>query len=444
MKIALTPKFIDGKGCTNGDKPCADFFDLVTPGLCLRATSGKKSWGLVFTPPGGVSRTRMALGTYPATSLADARVRANAARGQVEAGINPATITAKPAGMTLRELVDLYRDKHLMPAGRPALRTAKEILRRLRHDVLGDRGTKLGAMGNLPVADFRKKHWYEIQDPMEDREVFVLCNRVFKDVRQMIGFAAARDLCEFNPMTALEMPFPDEETIGSRFLSVEEIKFLWHRMPKALVRSPRVRLILQIALATGKRSNELCGAMRAEIDWGTRIWTIPRSRVKGKDRAKSKEQLAQDEKVPLSDLAFALFQEAFRCSNSEYLFPDDDADGPYIPGNVSKCVRLALEPTAELPLGRLGMAKWTPHDLRRTVGTQMLTKTNGLNITKAQKYLALNHKTPDADDKEERNAVSDRVYDMNDYADDKRFALERWGAFLAALVGVETGLRVAA
>lgn len=435
-KVIFTPTYLDSLKCATGQ---IEEYDGLAKGLSIRVTASKKVWNFTFTPPGApaTKRARKALGTYPATTLKVARERAVEALGQVEAGIDPRTVGDKPAGMTMTGLVKLWEEKHLTPAGRPALRSAGEILRRFEHDVLP-------IVGKLPVADFRKKHWYEIQDEMENREAFILCNRVFKTTRQMMDFAAARDLCEFNPMAPLDVPFPDEEGTGKRFLTVPEILHLWHSMPKALIRSPKVQQIVRLLLAMGKRSNEVCGAKRSEINWGQRIWTIPAARVKGKDRVKGKEEAAKDEIVPLSDLAYALFEEAARLSNSEFLFPNDDGEGAYQPGVVSKCIRLALEPTDELVLGRLGMAKWTPHDLRRTVGTQMLNRANGLNITKAQKYLALNHKTADADDKEERNAVSDRVYDMNDYLDDKRHAMVAWGNFLAELVGFDAEQREAA
>lgn len=427
MKIALTPKWIDGKDCTNGAKPCVDFFDLLTPGLCLRVTSGKKSWGLVYTPPGGISRTRMALGAYLGDGLGmtllQARTAALEAKALVDKGTDPRMVADKVPDKTIAELVEDYLQYALAPKGKPPLRTTDEIMRRLRKEVVP-------FVGKIAVKNFDVSHMTEVMDRMEDRECFVLANRVFSDVKRMLKFAVRRGLIKYSPLAELEPPH--DEASGTRFLSLDEIRHFWHQSPKGLIRSPKVQMILRAILATSKRSNEVCGALRSEIDWGKRLWTIPKERVKGREKS------AMAEVVPLSDLAFMIFEEAARRSNTDYLFPNDDNDGPYQPGVVAHCVRMALEPTDALPLGRLGMVKFTPHDLRRTVGTQMLNKANGLGITKDQKYLALNHLS------EINKNVSDKVYDMNDYADDKRFALDAWGAFLAALVGVETGLRVAA
>jgi integrase len=375
-----------------------------------------------------------------------ARDKAVEYRQMLERGEDPAKpVVAAPevAPMTMAELAQVYYDRHLCQPGKPPKRTAAEEMRRIKKDVLGNQPRKNGTftpsiVGHVAVKDFSVEHMATVMDLMEDRECFTLANRVFAIVKRMLKLGVRRGVIKFSPLAELEPPH--DENVGERFLTVPEIVHLWHLMPKALIRSYKVQLILKIILATGKRSNEVCGARRSEIDWGKRIWTIPASRVKGE------EGKVEDEILPLSDFAIALLREAFRISNSEWIFPDDDSDGPYKPGVVSKCVRLALAPADGLPLGRLAMEKWTPHDLRRTVGTQMLNRKNGLGLTKQNKYLALNHKTPDPDDRQDYNAVSDKHYDGNDYADEKREALEKCGAFLERLVtgNVETMEREAA
>lgn len=405
-------------------KPCLDIFDLACPGLCLRVTKSKKSWGFVFTPPGKTTRTRMSLGTYDAgTSLEEARERARAARKAVEGGTDPSVVVVVTPDKTIAELIQDYKHHKLTPKGKPPLRTAAEIMRRFTRDVIP-------YVGHVTVKEFEVCHLNLVIDPIDDRECFVMANRVFADMKALLKFGVRRGEMKYSPLAELEPPH--DETSKTRFLSLVEIQHFWSACPQALIRSPKVQMILKLCLATGKRSNEICGALRSEIDWGQRLWTIPKERVKGQEKSVTAEI------VPLSDLALALFQDAARRSNSPYLFPDDDNDGPYQPRVVSKAVKLALARNDKMPLGRLGMAKWTPHDLRRTVGTQILAKANGLGVTKEQKYLVLNHAS------EIRQNVSDRVYDMNDYTEEKREALDKWGTFLAKLVGEDAGLRVAA
>ncbi len=83
-RIALTDRF-----CATA-KPLGvrtDYFDAIIKGLALRVTeTGHRSWSLLFTSPRDGKRARATLGTYPATSLAGARGKAQEARAHVDAG----------------------------------------------------------------------------------------------------------------------------------------------------------------------------------------------------------------------------------------------------------------------------------------------------------------------------------------------------------------------
>ena len=88
------------------------------------------------------------------------------------------------------------------------------------------------------------------------------------------------------------------------------------------------------------------------------VWTIPSLRTKNRLL----------HRVPLAPMARAQFETALAASrsNSEYLFPTlvlDGRDAPMIPEAITRAmVRLC----AELRITGAG-----PHDLRRTVGTQL-------------------------------------------------------------------------
>jgi integrase len=63
----------------------------------------------------------------------------------------------------------------------------------------------------------------------------------------------------------------------------------------------------------------------------------------------------------------------------------------------------------------------TPHDLRRTVETRLAA----LRVPKEIRDRVLNHITP---------GVGSKHYNLHDYADEKRDALNRWAKFVNALV----------
>jgi integrase len=79
-------------------------------------------------------------------------------------------------------------------------------------------------------------------------------------------------------------------------------------------------------------------------------------------------------------------------------------------------------------MGALEMEPFTIHDLRRTVGTQLLAAKNGLGVKKIDKLRVLNHAG------ELNGTVSDRVYDTNDYIPEKLAVLAPWGQLVATLV----------
>lgn len=412
MKKTLNTKMLEAANC--GDRPCLDIFDAITPGLCLRVTAAKKSWCFVFTPPGGTSRTRMAFGTFPATDLKAARLKVVELRGLLESGKDPRAIGLAEAPKTMAQLCE-DRLKHEV---RGKLRRADEMERRYKRNIIM-------AVGDVPVAGFKiDPHYNKVIDPLVLAGKLRMAGMVRSDLVCLMDFAIERGVpgVEFNRLKATKTKDPG--TVRTNFLKVIEIKTLWDELPKAFRRSIACQLIIKLLLVTGQRVGEMSGARRPEFDWKDMVWTIPAERSKN----------GHAHAVPLSPLAQTLFREAWKLSNSEYLFPNEAGTGPLLAQRVAKTVRCSVE------AGDFSVPKWIPHDLRRTVGTQMLNRENGLRIVKTTKYLVLNHMGKDGD----ANAVSDRHYDMNDYLEEKREALDKWGAFLAQLVGVETGLRVAA
>src|SRR5262245_24317400 len=97
--------------------PQADYFDEGNPGLAPRVSeSGSRVGSFVFTSPADGKRVRMKLGTYPATSLAAARTRADEARGYLEEKPprDPRAVFAalEAEGMTVAMLCKSYLEMH--------------------------------------------------------------------------------------------------------------------------------------------------------------------------------------------------------------------------------------------------------------------------------------------------------------------------------------------
>src|SRR6476660_2835650 len=149
MRVQLTDRF-----CASAKSAEAqtDYFDESVSGLALRVTSrGTKSWSLLYGSP----RRRVSLGRYPSLSLAAARARAI----EVKDGRSAGTVAAL-AETYLRSI--------------NGLRSAREIERRLRKDVLP-------IIGHIPLRELHRKDVTRVIDAKADARI--AARRAFADLR---------------------------------------------------------------------------------------------------------------------------------------------------------------------------------------------------------------------------------------------------------------------
>jgi integrase len=155
-----------------------------------------------------------------------------------------------------------------------------------------------------------------------------------------------------------------KEESRTRALSQSEIRTFWRGLNEA--RMPDgTRLALLLALVTGQRIGEVCGALKSEFNIERGEWHIPPSRTKNR----------KSDFVPLSPLAVELLQQAIAMSGeSKFVFPSRQRSGCIEPPGIARSMRQALKV--------LGLSKHpaTPHDLRRTVASQMAAMGIGENI----------------------------------------------------------------
>jgi integrase len=396
--VSLTDRFIAGVKSTDQ----TDYFDDLSKarGLTLRVSKGgRKTWSLLFTPPGETKRARMTLGTYPATSLAQARTLAIEARGQLEEGHDPRVILAAQAAgaMTVAMLVDSFLEKHV----KPNLRSAEEIERRLAKNVTP-------FIGGMKVADLHKRDVNRVVDPVLKRRSRVEAGRVFEDLRAMLRWAVGRGDLDHNPMDGMKKPAASKPR--ERILSEDEIRSLWNGLPMSLLKSKACQRIIKLCLLTAQRVGEISGMALVELDLPNAMWTIPEERSKNK----------HSHVVPLSGAALDVIGEASAdASGSQFVFPGKDGKGSLASMAVAKTIG-----RAHATDGRFGMAPWTAHDLRRTAVSGM----GKLGIPPIVRGHIINHRSVT------KAGVTLGVYDQYDYSREKREALEQWAAYLARIV----------
>jgi integrase len=153
---------------------------------------------------------------------------------------------------------------------------------------------------------------------------------------------------------------------------------------------------------------------KAELNFKTNIWTIPAPRAKN----------GCEHEVPLSPLAVTIIREAIAAApDSPYVFPARTRGGmtAVVIGNT---LARALEPDKEHPLGKLGVAKFTAHDLRRT----MLSNLAALAVPPIVAGAIANHITVT------KAGVTLAAYTHYTYASEKVAAMNLWAERLAAII----------
>ena len=351
MRVQLTDRF-----CQHAKSSAAaqtDYFDATVPGLALRVSaSGTKSWSLLM----GIPRKRVTLGRYPSISLAAARTLALETKEGRTAG-------------SVAALAEAYI-KHIQ-----SLRSAPEIERRLRRDVLP-------VIGHIPLRELHRRDITRMIDAKVG-EAPIAARRAFEDVRGMVRWAVARGDLDYNPIDRMRGPAISKPR--QRVLTDAEIRQLWNSLPDGGYGE-----VLKLCLVTGQRLGEVCGLRAEELNLPNRLWRIPAARTKN----------GHPHSVPLTDLALRLIH----------------ASGPPWPSR---------EQVSDWVLShQLGLAHWTAHDLRRT----MLTKLAELGVAPIVLGYVANHRTTT------KAGITLGVYVQYEYEREKRQALELWSDRLQGII----------
>ena len=388
-------------------KQRTDFTDPQTKGLALRVTpTGTKSWSLLYTRKSDGEKRRVSIGSFPEIGLALAREKAAKLRVEINARRDPAgEVETLKKAETVNELLDEFLKRHPRPNADWTAACRGYFKRDVRP-----------LIGSIKLPELTRQQVRSVLKAVEDRGAKTSVNRTLAAMRRAFSWAVSQDLMESNP--ALNMATDIKETPKDRALSSEEIKLFWQGLEDDKTpMGPKSRLALKLILVTGQRPGEVCGAKRSEIDFVSKIWTIPIERAKNR----------QLHAVPLSDLAMELFKEAMQISErdkSEYIFTSRPRKG--IGLDLTETMQThALSHAMRGALDQLGLKDdpATPHDLRRTTATHMAR----MGMSDRIVGRVLNHGT------ELRRTITARVYIQHDFLAEKRIALEAWAVDLSIL-----------
>lgn len=329
------------------------------PGAALRKFSDAGGLQLWVQPAGGCLwrlayrfggiQKLLALGIYPATSLADARQAREEAKQTLASGIDPsqekkhAKASQKALGATFRVIAEDYVSK-LKREGRASGTIAKiEWLLSFAYP----------AIGNHPIREIAATDILRVLREAESRRRYESARRLRSTIGSVFRYAVATGRAETDPTPALKGA-PVKPIVTPR-AAVTEPKALG-----ALLRAidsfdgqPGTRAALKLMALLFPRPGELRAAEWREFDFDNRVWTIP--------AACTKTRWAP--RIPLPAQAIAILKELRHVTGrGEILFPGIRDERRPISDN-----------TLNAALRRLGYAKdeATAHGFRATASTLM-------------------------------------------------------------------------
>jgi integrase len=279
-------------------------------------TTGSKLWRWAYRFDG--KQKTMALGTYPAVSLAQARDRRDEARKQLASGVDP--MAQKKADKHAKELSSgnsfeaVARDWWAHWKSNRSESHTGYVIRRLEADVFP-------AIGSRPIAAIESPELVKLAKAIESRGALDIAKRSLQTCSQVFRFAIAHGKATRNP--AIEVKPSDilksRKKQNYARIDAKELPDLLRKV-EAYRGTATTRLAIKLMALTFVRTGELIGAKWSEFDLEARRWDIPAERMK----------MGTQHIVPLSEQAVEVLRALQTITgDKKLLFPGErDHDKP--------------------------------------------------------------------------------------------------------------------
>jgi integrase len=393
--MALTDTACKNARCAEG-RPRERYTDAG--GLYLEVQpTGAKHWRWKYRFGG--KEKRLAIGTYPAVTLAQARRARDEAREKLRGGTDPvqakqdAKLAARVAIATNFEAV--ARAWHENWKGPKSPRHADYVLARLEGDVFP-------ALGRKPIAEITAPQILAMAKKIESRGALDIARRAWQTCGQVFEFALANGIVERNPTKDVRPGAALKPRKKEHFARVEakELPELLRKI-ESYPGAVYTRMAMKLMALTFVRTGELIAAHWDEFDLDEAEWRIPAERMK----------MRTPHIVPLATQAVDLLHSLHELRGlSGLLFPGErDHEKPMSNGAILGALK------------RMGYSgRMTGHGFRGIASTML----HELGFDHAHIELQLAH--------QERDAVS-AAYNFATYLPQRRKMMQHWADHLDAL-----------
>ncbi|MDE9475269.1 integrase family protein, partial [Xenorhabdus bovienii] len=309
---------------------------------------------------------RIDIGTYPATSLKDARDSVISYRGELEQHRNPKTVkrVRKESALSAVTVEKLIRDwwETTMQGSKVK---ADQILRSFEIYVFPK-------IGELPHDEVTLHVWLSLIEDIA-KQVSSIGDRILTYSKTAHRWAVRRGITNFTPLSAVEKSDlsgkntnadinldDDIDDTDGRTLNDEELVVLFQiiNSPKY---NPRNALIIKLCLLFGCRIGELLKAKINDFDYERDVWIVPPKNHKTGRR--SKKPIIR----PIIPEVKELIEQAKKLNyESEFLFATFRGDPFSESGHCRIIDRLSKKMSKYFGDTYIS---WSIHDLRRTMRT---------------------------------------------------------------------------
>lgn len=369
--------------------------------------TGAKKWRMSYLQASG-KKNRLTFGTYPQTSLAQARDKRTAARKLLSDGIDPAEardekkrLDADNAAQTFEMLAREWHSNKLS-SWHPT--TAKDTLRRLELDIF----PQIGAM---PITAITHQHMIAALRKIETRGAHEVAHRIKSTCARVFSYANQLGIENRNPAADLTDVLKPAQAGHFAAITSDELPAFLAAMNKndALLFMP-TRIALRLMMLIFVRTSELITTPWSEIDLETGEWIIPWQRMKRGKLTVNPDKT--NHHACLSRQALELLRELHTLTGSgRYLFPNQrDHEKPMSNGAIL------------MVLKRMGYQnKMTGHGFR------------ALAMSTIKENLGYRHEVVD---RQLAHAQKDKVasaYDRAMFLEERKKMMQEWADYLDKL-----------
>lgn len=351
---------------------------------------------------------RVDIGTYPATTLKEARDEAVRMRGELEQNRNPRLMKRMArreaySALTVEDVIRTWLEKY----GVQNKSDYQQVLRSFEKHLFPQ-------LGYVPHENAPVSMWLDVLEPLAIKVPCIIV-RLLSNAKQAHNWAVRRQLIKTTLLCDLRIADSGITlTRCDRVLCSDEIVTIFRAMEASRL-APKFKLLVKICLLFGCRGGELSYAEKAHFDFEKTLWSIPATHHKTGKR--TRKPLVR----PIIHAAEEMLKELFdHSAHSRYAIAKNRRDVPQGRSTLADIPQLIIN-AARRHLG-IEMEPWTLHDLRRTA------RTNFSDLTEPHiAEIMLGHKLPGVW----------QVYDRHNYIDEQRRAYSLWWGRVTAWVNGE-------